>query len=97
MLPGDLFPEFGCDGELIELPERCTQMVTVKRCEKCETELSWVADDGRCVQGCLSGHEGALARWRGRYHRCVSLSPFALPAVPSLTMPTESMVHADDS
>jgi len=49
MLHSDLFPEFGCDGELIEIPERSTQMLTVKRCEKCWTELSWVADDDRCV------------------------------------------------
>ena len=30
MLHSDLFPEFGCDGELIELPERRTKMLTVK-------------------------------------------------------------------
>jgi len=29
MLHSDLFPEFGCDGELIELPERSTQLLTV--------------------------------------------------------------------
>ena len=45
MLHSDLFPAFRCDGELIEIPERCPQLVTVKRCKKCETELSWVADD----------------------------------------------------
>jgi hypothetical protein len=45
----DLLPEFGCDGELIEVPERSTQLVTVKRCEKCETELIWVADDKHWV------------------------------------------------
>jgi hypothetical protein len=39
-------PEFGCGGELIDLPEQSTQMVTVKRCEKCWTELSWIADEG---------------------------------------------------
>jgi len=49
MLHSDLFPEFGCDGELIVIPERSTQLVTVKRCEKCETELSWVADDQHWV------------------------------------------------
>ena len=49
MLHSDLFPEFGCDGELIEIPERSTQMLTVERCEKCWTELSWVADDDRWV------------------------------------------------
>ena len=49
MLHSDLFPELGCDGELIELPERCTQLLTVKRCATCWTELSWVADDGRRV------------------------------------------------
>ena len=27
MLHSDLFPEFGCDGELIELPERSTQLL----------------------------------------------------------------------
>ena len=50
MLHSDLFPEFGCDGELIDLPEQSTRMLTVKRCEKCWTELSWVADDGRWVK-----------------------------------------------
>ena len=49
MLHSDLFPEFGCDGELIELPERCTQLLTVTQCAKCWTELSWVADDERRV------------------------------------------------
>ena len=50
MLHSDLFPEVGCDGELIELPERCIQPLTVKRCAKCWTEfLSWRADDGRWV------------------------------------------------
>jgi hypothetical protein len=47
MLHSDLFPAFGCDGELIELPERSTQGITVKFCEKCETELIWVASDDR--------------------------------------------------
>lgn len=32
----DLFPEFGCDGELIELPERCSQVLTVAQCAKWE-------------------------------------------------------------
>lgn len=36
MLHSDLFPEFGCDGELIELPERCTQVLTVTQCAKWE-------------------------------------------------------------
>src|SRR5215469_1154227 len=45
MLHSDLFPEFGCDGELIDLPEQSTRMLTVKRCEKCWTELVWVADE----------------------------------------------------
>ena len=49
MLHSDLFLEFGCEGELIEVPERCTQLITVKRCAKCWTELGWVADDGRWV------------------------------------------------
>jgi hypothetical protein len=49
MLHSDLFPAFGCDGELIEIPERSTQMVTVKWCEKCGTELSWVADEEHWV------------------------------------------------
>ena len=49
MLHSDLFPEFGCDGELIKLPERCTQILTVTQCAKCWTELSWVADDGHWV------------------------------------------------
>ena len=49
MLHSDLFPDFGCDGELIEIPERCTQMLTVKWCEKCGTEFSWVADDEHWV------------------------------------------------
>jgi len=45
MLHSDLFPKFGCDGQLIELPELCTQILTVKWCEKCGTEFSWIADD----------------------------------------------------
>jgi hypothetical protein len=49
MLHSDLFPEFGCDRELIEIPELCTQILTVTWCERCGTELSWVADDGRWV------------------------------------------------
>jgi hypothetical protein len=49
-LHSDLFPEFGCDGELIEVLERSTQLVTVKRCGKCETELIWVADDEHWVR-----------------------------------------------
>src|SRR5215469_9825372 len=49
MLHTDLFPELGCDGELIDLPEQSTQLITVKRCEKCETELCSVADDEHYV------------------------------------------------
>ena len=49
MLHSDLFPELGCNGELIEITERCTQLLTVKHCTKCWTELSWLADDGRLV------------------------------------------------
>jgi len=49
MKHGDLFPEFSCDGELIEPSERSVQMVTVKRCEKCWTELGWLADDEHWV------------------------------------------------
>jgi hypothetical protein len=30
MLHGDLFPEFGCDGELIDLPEQFAQALTLK-------------------------------------------------------------------
>src|SRR5262249_54890368 len=47
MLHSNLHPAFGCDGELIDLPERSTRVLTVKRCVKCWTELSWIADDGR--------------------------------------------------
>ena len=50
MLHSDLIPEFGCDGELIDLPEQSTKILTVKRCEKCWTELSWIADDERWVK-----------------------------------------------
>lgn len=49
MLQSDLFPEFGCDGELIELPERCTDALAVRYCAVCWTEFrralnnpSWV-------------------------------------------------------
>jgi hypothetical protein len=60
MLHSDLFPEFGCEGELIDLPEQSTQTLTVKRCGKCETELSWVADDGRWVKVVYPG----MKNWR---------------------------------
>jgi len=49
MMHSDLFPDFGCDGKLIEIPERSTQLITVKLCAKCGTELSWVADDEHWV------------------------------------------------
>ena len=40
-LHSDLFPEFGCDGELIEIPGRCTDAATVRYCAVCWTEFSW--------------------------------------------------------
>jgi hypothetical protein len=49
-LHSDLFSEFGYDGELIEIHECSTQMLTVTWCEKCWTELSWVADEDRWVE-----------------------------------------------
>ena len=64
MLHSDLFPEFGCDGELIEVLERCTQMITVKRCKKCDTELSWVADDGRWVKVVYPGMNEPIDEWQ---------------------------------
>jgi len=49
MLHSDLFPEFGCDGALIEIPERCTPRVTFSRCAKCWTEFSYALDDPKWV------------------------------------------------
>jgi hypothetical protein len=62
MLHSDLFPEFGCDGELMELPERCTQLLTITRCAKCWTELSWIADDGRWVNVVYPGMKQSMDR-----------------------------------
>ena len=68
-LHSNLFPEFGCDGELIELPERSTQMITVKRCAKCWTEHSWVADDEHRVTVVFPGMKGVhLKGWRCTFY-----------------------------
>jgi hypothetical protein len=37
VLHSDLFPDFGCDGELVELPERWTQLLTVEDREETDT------------------------------------------------------------
>ena len=60
MLHSDLFPEFGCDGELIELHERCTKTLTVVRCAACWTEFSWVPDDSRWVRVVYPGMKGSM-------------------------------------
>jgi len=51
MLHSDLFPEFGCDGELIEIPDQCTDAVTVRYCAcagrssggRCQTRDGWMS------------------------------------------------------
>jgi len=60
MLHSHLHPAFGCNGELIDLPERSTQVLTVKRCVKCWTELSWIADDGRWVKVVYPGMKESM-------------------------------------
>lgn len=60
MLHSDLFPEFGCDGELIELPERCTELLTVSLCAKCWTEFSYVPDDSRWVKVVYPGMKRSM-------------------------------------
>jgi len=62
MLHSDLFPAFGCDGELIELPERSTKIITVRCCEKCETELIWAAGDEPRVWKALRQGDGARTK-----------------------------------
>ena len=49
MLHSDLFPEFGCDGELIEIPDQCTDAVTVRYCAVCWTEFRWALSNPRWV------------------------------------------------
>jgi hypothetical protein len=54
MLHSDFFPEYHCDGKLIELPERCRPTLTVTRCDVCWTEFSWTPDDSNKAAGFLS-------------------------------------------
>ena len=56
----DLFPEFGCNGELVELPERCTPTLTVRMCVLCWTEFSYVPDDGKWVNVVYPGMRQSL-------------------------------------
>ena len=60
MLHMGLFPKHDCDGELVELPERSNQTLTVASCAKCWTEFSGVADDGRWVKVVYPGMKGSM-------------------------------------
>jgi hypothetical protein len=60
MLHSDILPEQGCDGELIEVPERCTPKVTFSRCAKCWTEFMYVPDDSKWVTVVYPGMKGSM-------------------------------------
>lgn len=44
MLHNELITEFPCDGELVRVEERCTRWLTVLRCRRCTTEISFEPD-----------------------------------------------------
>jgi hypothetical protein len=51
----DLFPEFGCNGELIEMPDRCTDTGTVRYCAVCWTEFRWALANATWVEAVYPG------------------------------------------
>jgi hypothetical protein len=63
MLHSHLFPEHDCNGELIELPDRCTEKLTVTRCDVCWTELSWRVDEPSWVTVVYPGMKRSMD-WR---------------------------------
>jgi hypothetical protein len=44
MLPNELITEYPCNGELVEVEERCTRWLTVMRCRGCATKFMYTPD-----------------------------------------------------